>query len=248
MTNSHYIKIAIHDGVLTIGLNRPDKKNAINRTMYKTMTNALKQSNVNNEVNCILLHGIEEAFTVGNDIADFNNRNPDELSEGGKFLLALHNLEKPLIAAVSGYAVGIGATMLLHCDLVYAAEDARLRFPFVNLGICPEAGSTLTLPAIAGHLKASELFLFGDFFTAKEAIDFGLINRTVKNADLLEFAKGQAQKMARQPTKAVMATKRFLKQAQYEPVKQRILDELSAFNALLQTEESIKIRQNMLKN
>jgi len=132
MTNSHYIKIAIHDGVLTIGLNRPDKKNAINRTMYKTMTNALKQSNVNNEVNCILLHGIEEAFTVGNDIADFNNRNPDELSEGGKFLLALHNLEKPLIAAVSGYAVGIGATMLLHCDLVYAAEDARLRFPFVN--------------------------------------------------------------------------------------------------------------------
>lgn len=247
MTKSQFIKTSINGGVLTIGLNRPKKKNAITGEMYQAMTHGLKKANVDPDIKCVLLHGVEESFSVGNDIADFNNRKTDELSEGGKFLLTLHDLEKPLIAAVSGFAVGIGATMLLHCDLVYATEDARLRFPFVNLGICPEAGSTLTLPLLTGHLKASELFLFGDFFTGIEATKLGLVNRIVPNADLLTFANDQAARLASQPTKAVIATKRFLKAAHYEPLKQRIFDELSTFNSLLRTDESKEIRRNMLQ-
>lgn len=247
MTKSQYINTSINEGVLKIGINRPEKKNAINREMYGAMTHALKEANVNSDVKCILLHGLEEAFSVGNDLADFKDRKTDELSEGAKFLLTLNDLEKPLIAAVSGFAVGVGATILLHCDLAYAAEDARLRFPFVNLGICPEAGSTLTLPALTGHLKASELFLFGDFFTGKEAAEFGLINKTVKSTKLLTFAEGQAKRLASQPTKAVIETKRLLKGAQREPLKQRIFDELNVFNTLLQTEESKEIRAKLLR-
>ncbi len=246
MENANFINITINDHILTVGLNRPDKKNAINHGMYDDMRAALIEADNNNDVNVILIHGLEDSFTVGNDLADFNERDPNELSAGGKFLLTLHDTRKPIIAAVSGFAVGIGTTLLLHCDLVYAGENARFRLPFVNLGICPEAGSTLSLPAQAGHRAASDLLLFGDFFDVEKAISAGFVNQSVPTETLIPFSLAKATELASKPRQAVIETKHLLKQNQSEALKQRILDELDIFETLLRSDESKEARKAAL--
>lgn len=241
--NADHIQVSVNDSIMSIQINRPEKKNAINQAMYETMRAALIDADVRDDVRVIVLYGVEDCFTAGNDLADFNSREPSGLSKAGEFLLVLHDLKKPLVAAVSGLAVGIGTTLLLHCDLVYAAVETRFRLPFVNLGLCPEAGSSLLLSAMAGHRSASELLLLGGFFDSETAIKNGLVNQTKPANELLEFAFEQAQQLAKQPPKALLETKRLLKSGCYDEIKQRILDESEVFGQLLQSDESKLARQ-----
>ena len=247
MTTSSFIDVTVQDKVMTIRMNRPEKKNAINREMYDAMRTALLDADERNDVNIILFAGLEESFTVGNDLADFNDRSVDEISPGGQFLLVLNKVKKPIIAAVNGLAVGIGTTLLFHCDLAYASDTARFRMPFVNLGICPEAGSTLLLPRISGHLKASELFMFGDFFNSEEALQANIINHICSSNTLEEYATTKAQDLASKPLNALMETKRLMKSAYVSETEGRIHEELKIFGQLLQSEESKNARRNALK-
>lgn len=246
MACSDYINISIKDYVLNIVMNRPDKKNAINRDMYDAMREALVDADTNDDVRVIVISGLEDSFTVGNDLSDFNTRDPNKLSSGGKFLFALLDLQKPLIASVSGLAVGIGTTMLLHCDLVYAAENTRFRLPFVNLGICPEAGSTISLPANSNHRAVSDLLLFGDFFGHEKAMKNGLLTEVVANEKLKVYTAQKALELASKPNQAVIETKRFLKQTYYDEMKQRMFDELDMFGELLASDESKNARAKIL--
>ena len=245
MTPSSHIDVSVDDDIMRIRLNRPEKKNAINQAMYDAMSAALLDADVRDDVRVIVLLGVEGCFTAGNDLADFNSRKPKGLSKAAEFLLVLHDLKKPLVAAVSGLAVGIGTTLLLHCDLVYASDDTRFRLPFVNLGLCPEAGSSLMLPAISGHRAASELLLLGGFFDSEMAIKNGLVNQAMPDDQLLSFAFEQARQLTLQPTEALLETKRLLKSDSYDEVKQRILDESEVFSRLLQNDESKAARQRL---
>ncbi|MGB1010225.1 MAG: enoyl-CoA hydratase [Thiolinea sp.] len=245
MSNSTQVNVSVAEAIMSIQLNRPEKRNAITHAMYDTMRAALIDADAHDDVRVIVLHGVEACFTAGNDLADFDTRRSDGLSKGAEFLLAMHEVKKPVIAAVSGLAVGIGVTLLLHCDLVYAADDARFRMPFVNLGLCPEAGSTLLLPAMSGQRAASELLLLGGFFDAEAAIKNGLVNQSMPADQLLAFAFERARQLADQPPEALLETKRLLKSGSYEAVKQRILDESAVFGRLLQSDASKVARQKL---
>lgn len=240
------IVVSVADNIMRIQLNRPAKKNAITHAMYDTMRAALLDADERDDVRAIVLYGVDTCFTAGNDLADFDSRKSTGLSRGSEFLLTMHEVKKPIIAAVSGLAVGIGVTLLLHCDLVYAADDARFRLPFVNLGLCPEAGSSLLLPAMAGHRAAAELLLLGGFFDAETAIKNGLVTHAMPAKQLHEFAFEQAQQLAKQPVAALLETKRLLKSGSYAAVKQRILDESAVFGRLLQGDESKAARQRVM--
>jgi len=243
MTPSSHIDVSVDDYIMSIRINRPEKKNAINRAMYEAMSSALLDADARDDVRVIVLLGMEDCFTAGNDLADFNSRKPTGLSKAAEFLLVLHDLKKPLLAAVSRLAIGIGTTLLLHCDLVYAADDTRFRLPFVNLGLCPEAGSSLILPEMSGHRAASELLLLGGFFDSEVAIKNGLVNQAVPANELLSFTLEQARQLTLQPAEALLETKRLLKSDSYDEVKQRILDESEVFSRLLQSDESKTARQ-----
>lgn len=247
MTTSPYIDISVTDKVMTIRMNRPEKKNAINIDMYHTMRAALTDAATREDVHVILLCGLEDSFTVGNDLADFNTRKDDELSPGVQFLLALHKAQKPIIAAVSGYAVGIGTTVLFHCDLAYASDTARFRMPFINLGICPEAGSTLLLPNMCGHTKAAELFMFGDFFDAAEAKACNIINAISDKGDVTSYAYEKAVLLAQKPLSALIETKRLMKATHHAATEDRILEEMEIFGRLLKSEDSQNARKAALK-
>ncbi|MCF4991169.1 enoyl-CoA hydratase, partial [Pseudomonas gessardii] len=161
-------------GLLILQFNRPDKKNALTRAMYYQLAEALEQADADNTVNAVLIQGSCECFTAGNDIGDFLQQPPTDLdSPQFLFMKSLLNCRKPVIAGVAGAAVGIGTTLLLHCDLVYVSRDARLRMPFVNLGLCPEFGSSLILPRLLGHAKAAELLLLGEGFSGEQAAQWG---------------------------------------------------------------------------
>ena len=171
------------DGVTQLTLNRPEKKNAINKAMYIALNGALKDAADDFSVRAVVLTGAGGIFTAGNDIFDFANDIPaDDSAPGFQFIKALHNFPKPLIAAVEGNAVGIGTTMLLHCDAAFAAPDAKFRMPFVNLGVVPEAGSTYLFPRLVGHIRASEILLTGRVFSGTEAAEIGLVNKEIGRA------------------------------------------------------------------
>jgi enoyl-CoA hydratase/carnithine racemase len=251
MSNSEQIVVTCSQGVMQIGINRPEKKNALNRAMYESLREAFAAAGQDPEIKVVLLHGCTEAFSAGNDLADFDNRDSSERSPAALFVEDLHKFNKPVVAAVSGLAVGIGTTLLLHCDLVYATPDTRFRLPFVNLGVCPEAGSTLLLPLLAGHRKATELLLLGDFFSTRTAIEASIVNQAVAEEELMEFACNQATALAEKPTEALMTTKRLLKQALYQSMNERISEEFSLFNQMLQSPESRSARfrmQQQIKN
>lgn len=205
----------LKDGIFTVQMNRPEKKNAITQNMYQKMAEALKTADQDNAVRVVVLCGTNDLFTSGNDITDFQarsaNRNDVKSFATTGFFQGILGLRKPLIAAVQGYAIGIGTTMLLHCDLVYAGHSATFSLPFVNLGLCPEFGSSLILPRLAGHQRAAELFLLGETFTADHARSIGIVNQVFPDETLLDEVMAIAARLAQKPAVALMATKKLMK-------------------------------------
>lgn len=224
----------VADGVATIALSRPAKKNALTAPMYQAMADALRAFEADPSVRCIVVHGSAEAFTAGNDLEDFLKAPPlGDDAPVFQFLTALPACSKPLVAAVAGPAVGVGTTMLLHCDLVYAADNARFALPFSQLGLCPEAASSLLLPMVVGHQRAAEKLLLGEPFGAEEAREMGLVNKVLPAAETIGYALAQAAKLARLPAASLRATKRLMKQGLGDAVAQRMRDEGAEFRAML---------------
>lgn len=247
MSTSEQVIISRSQGVLQIALNRPEKKNALNKAMYAAVTQEIEAADQDPEIKAILLQGTDDCFTSGNDLADFENRDPNKPSPGRLLLNAMHDCKKPVVAAVSGLAVGIGSTLLLHCDIVYATPDARFRMPFVNLGVCPEGGASLLLPELAGQRLAAELLLLGDFFNTQTAIEAGIVTRMVAGEELVDFAFERAVRLAQMPTEAMMQTKRLLKKSQHKAVIDRFDEEFPLFGQMLLTPESQAARQRALQ-
>jgi len=231
------ILIAQADGVCELRLNRPQKRNAITLAMYAALHRALLAAQSDPAVLVVLLSGEGAGFCAGNDLHDFLDGpglSADHPVLG--FLKTLAAYEKPLIAAVHGQAVGIGVTMLLHCDLVVAARSAQLSMPFVSLGLVPEAASSLLLPRLVGARRAAELLLLGEVLDAAGAERFGLVNRVVADEELLPAARALAQRLVRQPQGALLATRRLLRPDTAE-LHERIEAEARLFGAQLKTEE-----------
>ncbi|MFB2865159.1 enoyl-CoA hydratase-related protein [Aeromonas sp. MdU4] len=227
------------DGLLTLTLNRPDKRNALNTALYQQLVSALQQAASDEEVHALLLQGQRDCFTAGNDLADFVGKSSLEADDPIlQFLHTLADFPKPVIAAVGGPAVGIGTTILLHCDLVYLADNARLQLPFVELGLVPEFASSLLLPRMVGHLKAAELLLLAEAIDAEEALRLGLANKVVAADTLLAFAREQGLKLASKAPKAVQKSKALMKQELKQAVHFVIDLEARAFAQALQGEEA----------
>ncbi|WP_299973308.1 enoyl-CoA hydratase [uncultured Pseudoteredinibacter sp.] len=206
------IQIKLEGRSLHIVMDRPKRKNALTMAMYTAMADAINNAVESDEVRNIVLRGEADCFTSGNDLEDFMKNPPQgDDSPVATFMRNLYNCPKPVLAAVDGDAVGIGTTMLLHCDLVYAADSARLQMPFVSLGLCPEYASSYVLPRICGHVKASELLLFGEPFDAQTAKECGIVNEVVGSSELLALVTEKANKLAQQPPAAIRATKQLLR-------------------------------------
>jgi enoyl-CoA hydratase/carnithine racemase len=217
-----------------IRLNRPEKKNALTLAMYRSLIAALEQAETDEGVRVILITGTTDCFTAGNDLADFAAAISDGPRDAIQFLEKLHAAQKPVIAAVNGLAIGIGTTLLLHCDLVYAGAGSRFQLPFVNLGLCPEAGSSLILPAMVGHQCAAELLFFGEPFTAEQARDFGLVNQIRAEVNVLEFAMARSRQLAEKPASALRTTKALLRRNSSAAVAETMKEETRKFAELLQ--------------
>ena len=222
------------DGILRIEINRPEKKNALTAAMYQAMADALAAAEADSKVRVVLIHGKTGLFTAGNDLQDFlDNRPRDDNRPAFQFLRNISRAQKPIVAAVAGAAVGIGTTMLLHCDLVYAAPNARLQLPFVNLGLVPEAASSLLLPALVGYQRAAELLLLGEPFSAQQAKDMGLVTEVVPADVLLETALAQAKKLAQKPAVSVRLTKQLMKRSFAAPMAEQMELEIGHYGELL---------------
>lgn len=245
MIENRYIDIVIQNNVMRIGINRPEKRNALTGEMYGAMALALKRAQESPHVKTVLFHGTRDVFCAGNDLKEFDNRDPDKPSPGAIFLTTLASFKKPVVAAVSGLAVGVGVTLLLHCDLVYSAFDTRFRMPFVNLGVCPEAGSTLLLPAAAGYKKAAEPLMLGEFFETSTAMELGIVNGVVSSQELFNYAVEKAEHLAKQPQRALLLVKQLLKQDYEQALAQRMTLEFTCFSELLLTPESIEARDKL---
>ena len=233
------ILISKENGVLTITFNRPDKKNAITAAMYQTIADALKDAENDAEVRVILFTGKPEIFTAGNDIDDFLKNPPKSTkSPAYQFIQNLSHATKPVVAAVSGPAVGIGTTLLLHCDFVYAADNARFSLPFAKLGLCPEFASSLLLPQIAGYQRAAEKLMLGEAFSAQEACAMGFVNKVLPPAEVLVFAQAQSAKLVALPTSSLRATKRLMKGKQIASIEAKIKEESVHFSEMLVSKEA----------
>ncbi len=221
-------------GVMTLTLNRVEKKNAITSAMYGAMADALDAAAADAAVRAVVIQGHESIFSAGNDIGDFLNH-PQSTPESPvfRFLHGISTFPKPLVAAVCGPAVGIGTTLLLHCDLVYAGDNAVFSMPFVNLGLCPEAASSFLLPVQMGHARAAELLLLGEPFMAETALEIGLINRIVPPAEANALAQRQARKLAAKPLGALIETKRLMKKGHAGSVAERMAEEGASLGRML---------------
>lgn len=215
---SDHIRTALADGVLTVTLDRADKKNAITQAMYAALAEATERARTDDAVRVLLLRGEGDSFSAGNDIQDFILLGSQSAGPGDmpvfRFLKALADLDKPAVAAVKGRAVGIGLTMLLHCDLVVVAEDALLSVPFVNLALAPEAASSLLLPATIGHQRAFELFALGEPLDGRTALAWGLANRAVPTDQVETTAAELAAKVAARAPNSIRKTKRLMRDAE----------------------------------
>ncbi|HLX00787.1 MAG TPA: enoyl-CoA hydratase, partial [Trinickia sp.] len=199
------------EGVMTIAFNRPDKKNAITAAMYQTMADALTGAQDDPLVRAVLVRGSVGIFSAGNDLEDFMKQPPKgEDAPVFQFLRRISTMGKPVVASVAGAAIGIGTTLLLHCDLVYAADSAVFSLPFAQLGLCPEAASSLLLPRIAGYQLAAEKLMLGEAFDAKEAHRMGIVNRVLPAAEVEAFALAQAAKLAALPASSLRVTKSLM--------------------------------------
>jgi len=226
------------DAVLEIRLNRPEKKNALTRAMYDAMADAFVQVDADPTLRVALLTGTGDTFTSGNDIADFQARAASNREgSASRFLPTLSSMQKPLVAAVNGAAIGVGTTMLMHCDLIVAARSARFVMPFTSLGLVPEAASSLLFPRLLGHQRAGALLLLGEPLDAETAHQWGFVNRVVDDAALLEAARTIAARLAALPPQAVRLTKRLIRHGAPE-VGTRIEEELALFRERLGSPEA----------
>lgn len=231
--------------ILTLTLNRPSKQNALTRAMYQELADALTEADKNPEIRVAVIRSSSQNFTAGNDIFDFLNDPPlEEGSPVSNFLAAILDFSKPLLAAVSGNAVGIGTTMLFHCDLVIAAPNSKFSMPFVSLGLVPEAGSSLLFPKLVGHQAASKVFLTGEAFTAEAALSFNLIAEISDEPH--ERISQFATQIAEQPPTAVIRTKALLKSENYEKLKAVMQAEGELFHLALQSDEAREAFMNFL--
>jgi enoyl-CoA hydratase/carnithine racemase len=233
------ISTSIESHICFIGFDRADKKNAITAAMYQTMADALKAGESDPLVRVFVIHGSPVCFTAGNDLEDFMHNPPT----GGnspvfQFLHGISTATKPIIAAVAGSAIGVGTTMLMHCDMVYAADNAKFAMPFAKLGLCPEAASSFLFPAIVGYQRAAELLLTGDSFGATQAHNLGLVNRVVPADELMALVIAQAAKLVELPASSIRVTKKLLKSGQAAVVSQRMMDESVEFEAMLTSPEA----------
>ncbi|MFT3718965.1 enoyl-CoA hydratase [Pseudorhodoferax sp.] len=228
------ILIHIDAGVTTLTFNRLDKKNSITAAMYGQLADALAAADADPAQRVVVLQGHETIFSAGNDIGDFLNAPPSrENSPVFRFLRGIAGLSKPLLAAVCGPAVGVGTTMLFHCDLVYAGDNAAFSMPFVNLGLVPEAASSLLVPQAMGYHRAAEALLLGEPFMAEAALEVGLVNRVVPPSEANALAQAQARKLAAKPLTSLVETKRLLKQGQAAQVLARMDEEGALFRRML---------------
>ncbi|WIF68820.1 enoyl-CoA hydratase [Metapseudomonas otitidis] len=239
---SEHIHLERNQGLLTLRMDREDKKNALTRAMYGALADALDAADEDRSVRAVLITGSETCFTSGNDVADFIQAPPSGLdSEVFRFMKALFDFSKPVVAAVSGPAVGIGTTLLLHCDLVYVARDAKLKMPFVNLGLCPEYGSSLILPRLLGHARAAELLLLGEAFTGEQAAAWGIANEALADgAATLARAREMAQRFEQLAPSAVAVSKRLMREPGREELRRVIMEEGELFGQRLRTPEAIE--------
>jgi enoyl-CoA hydratase/carnithine racemase len=246
--SAELIQCETSKGILTLRINRPDKKNALNLPMYKAMADGLAKAASDDAVRVILISGGDECFTSGNDLADFLSDPPTgPESPVMQFLIAISEARKPIVAAVNGLAVGIGVTMLLHCDLVYIGKSATFQMPFVNLGLCPEAGSTLLLPRLMGHQRAAELLLLGEVFSAGTACSLGIATEICPDGDVLATARIRALQLAAQPAAAVRLAKDLLKREYAPRLRETIAEEGVQFMARLKSPEAAEALQAFMQ-
>lgn len=237
-----HVVVTCADGLLTLRLNRLDKKNALTRAMYSSMAEALLAADSDPSVRAVLITGGEECFTSGNDVADFLQA-PSNIVDSPvfHFMRALFDLKKPIVAAVAGAAVGIGTTLLLHCDLVYVSRDAKLKMPFVSLGLCPEFGSSLILPRLLGHARAAELLLLGESFTGEQAAAWGIANAALDDgAATLAKAEAMARRFQLLAPSAVAVSKQLMQAPGREELRQVILAEGELFSQRLRSPEAVE--------
>ncbi len=221
-------------GVMTLTINRVAKKNSITVGMYLALIAALEQAGTDAAVRAVVIQGHETIFSAGNDIGDFLSGASATLDAPGfRFLRRISTFAKPIVASVCGPAVGIGTTLLLHCDLVYAGDNAAFSLPFVNLGVCPEAASSLLVPQLMGYPRAAEALLLGEPFMAETALDIGMINRIVPPAEANALAQRQALKLAAKPMTALLETKRLMKKTQAAAVADRMDEEIVSFARMM---------------
>ncbi len=224
----------VDDSVSTLTINRLARKNSLTAAMYAQLADALEEAAGDAAIRAVVLQGHETIFSAGNDIGDFLNAPPaGSDSPVYRFLRAIATFDKPLVAAVCGPAVGIGTTMLLHCDLVYAGDNAAFSMPFVNLGLCPEAASSLLAPLMFGYHRAAESLLLGEPMTAESALEVGLVNRIVPPSEANALAQRQAAKLAAKPLSSLIATKQLMKQGQRDAVLRQMDAEGERFGRLL---------------
>ena len=236
---SEHVKIEVENGILTLTLQRPDKKNALTSAMYQVLSDAMERAETDPSIKVVLFQGDGDSFTAGNDLADFaaqSGSNSDEETPAFRFIKSLGKASKPLIAAVQGNAVGIGTTMLLHCDLVYLAEGARLITPFVNLALVPEAASSWLLPLRIGHVKAYQMFALGEPMDAATAVASGLANAVLPAAELRQKAKAAAVTLTKRPASSLGATKQLMRDL--ARIQAQMTDEGELFKTRLKTPEA----------
>lgn len=244
---SEHIRVGVEDGVLTVAMARPEKRNALTQAMYAGLADAFERAASDPAIRCLLITGTEDVFCAGNDIADFRSRPAEDGTRPSRrFYTGLATSEKPVVAAVQGLAIGIGCTMLLHADIVYAAPEARFRLPFVDLGVVPELGSSLLVPRLVGRHRAAELILLGEFFGAEAAREMGFVNRVLDRAELLPNATATAQALARKPQEALRATRRLLR-GDPSALMARIEEERDIFAERLASAETQAIMAGVLK-
>jgi enoyl-CoA hydratase/carnithine racemase len=242
------IRTAVHDGVATIEIARPQKKNALTAAMYAEMAQALVAAREDRAVRAVLVTGQPGIFTSGNDIEDFMSRPPGQGSDAAgspvfRFMHALVDCDKPVVAAVTGAAIGIGTTMLLHCDFVFVSDEARLAMPFTTLGLVPEFASSLLVPQLMGHRRAAEKLLLGDPFSAEQAVECGIASAVLPAAEVLPHARRVAERFNALPPQAVREAKALMRAPQRALVLEVIQAEGQAFAARLRSPEAMEAFQ-----
>lgn len=239
------IKTAVLDGVATIEIARPEKKNALTQAMYQAMADALNAAREDKAVRAVLITGQPGIFTSGNDIEDFMQRAPGQGSDAMdspvfRFMRALLDCDKPVVAAVTGAAIGIGTTLLLHCDFVYVSDEARLAMPFVALGLVPEFASSLVVPQLMGHRRAAQLLLTGDPFTPEQAVECGIATAVIPAGEVVNHARRIAERFNSLPPGAVREAKQLMRMPQRELTLATIRTEGEIFGRRLKSPEAIE--------